>query len=245
MGGPAGSEGPRRSKRWRSAITRLRDSLNLAIGDIAFGMEDGAVSIAGLVFGVAASTNDRSIVLLAGAAGAVAGAVSMMAGTYLDVQSERHRAEALVAVARDRIALDPAATSEQVTRRLLATGFSDEEVELVARAFARNPDALLDHVIAFEIGIVRQAGASPWTHAIWMFVADLLAAVVPVVPFALFDIGTARIVSLVVTGAMMALLGIARGIIGHVNIWWTAVQTMAIAGAAALAGVVIGRLVSA
>ena len=224
---------------------RLRDSLNLAIGDIAFGMEDGAVSIAGLVFGVAASTNDRSIVLLAGAAGAVAGAVSMMAGTYLDVQSERHRAEALVAVARDRMAVDANAYSERVTRRLLAAGFSDEEVGLVARAFARNPEALLDHVVAFEIGIVRQAGASPWTHAIWMFVADLLAAVVPVVPFALFDIGTARIVSLVVTGAMMALLGIARGVIGHVNIWWTAVQTMAIAGAAALAGVVIGRLVSA
>jgi hypothetical protein len=43
----------------------------------------------------------------------------------------------------------------------------------------------------------------------------------------------------------MALLGVARGLIGHVNIWWTAAQTMAIAGAAALAGVVIGRLVSA
>jgi VIT1/CCC1 family predicted Fe2+/Mn2+ transporter len=42
----------------------------------------------------------------------------------------------------------------------------------------------------------------------------------------------------------MAILGVARGMIGHVNVWWTAVQTMAIAGAAALAGVVIGRLVS-
>jgi VIT1/CCC1 family predicted Fe2+/Mn2+ transporter len=229
----------------RALATRLRGSLRAAIGDVAFGMEDGAVSIAGLVFGVAASTNDRAIVLLAGAAGAVAGAVSMMAGTYLDVQSERHRAEALVEAARSRIALDPAATSEQVTRRLLTTGFSDEEVGLVARAFARNPDALLDHVVAFEIGVVPGVGAAPWTHAIWMFVADLLAAGVPVVPFALFDIATARIVSLVVTGGLMALLGVARGLIGHVNIWWTAVQTMSIAGAAALAGVVIGRLVSA
>ena len=229
----------------RALVIRLRDSLHAAIGDVACGMEDGAVSIAGLVFGVAASTNDRAIVLLAGAAGAVAGAVAMMAGTYLDVQSERHRADALIEAARGRIALDPGATSEQVTRRLLATGFSDEEVGLVARAFARNPDALLDHVIAFEIGVVPGVGAAPWTHAIWMFVADLLAAGVPVVPFALFDIGTARIVSLVVTGALMALLGVARGLIGHVNIWWTAVQTMAIAGAAALAGVVIGRLVSA
>jgi vacuolar iron transporter family protein len=228
----------------RALIRRLRDSLSAAIGDVAFGMEDGAVSIAGLVFGVAASTNSRSIVLLAGAAGAIAGAVSMMAGTYLDVQSERHRADALVQVARGRIALDPDAYSGRVTRRLLADGFSEEEVALVARAFARNPEALLDHIVALEIGVVRRPSASPWTHALWMFVADLLAAAVPVVPFALFDIETARFVSLVVTGALMALLGVARGLIGHVNIWWTAVQTMAIAGAAALAGVIIGRLVS-
>ena len=77
-----------------------------------------------------------------------------------------------------------------------------------------------------------------------MFAADLLAASVPVIPFALFDIETARLVSLVVTGALMAALGIARGRIGHKSIWRTALQTMAIAGAAALDGVLIGRLVS-
>ena len=228
----------------RALLTRLRGSLSLAIGDIAFGMEDGAVSIAGLVFGVAASTNDRSIVLLAGAAGAVAGAVSMMAGTYLDVQSQRHRVDALVGVARARIAADPEAAGDREARRLLGSGFREEEVALVARAFARSPEALLDHVVAFEVGVVREATVSPWTHALWMFAADLLAASVPVIPFTLVDIATARIVSLLVTGALMALLGVARGIIGHVNIWWTAIQTMAIAGAAALAGVAIGRLVS-
>lgn len=227
----------------RALATRLRGSLSVAIGDVAFGMEDGAVSIAGLVFGVAASTNDRTIVLLAGATGAVAGAVSMMAGTYLDVQSERHRAGALVEVARERITADPILAGNRVARRLLGSGSREEEVALLARALARNPDALVDHVAAVEMGVARRSPASAWTHAVWMFVADLLAASVPVIPFTLFDIETARIVSLVITGALMALLGVARGLIGHVNIWWTAVQTMAIAGAAALAGVAIGRLV--
>ncbi len=228
----------------RQLATRLRTSLASAIGDVAFGMEDGAVSIAGLVFGVAASTNDGAIVLLAGSAGAIAGAVSMMAGTYLDAQSERHRADALVSAARDQIAADPRAYSARVTERLVASGFGEEATAIVSDAFARNPEALLDHVVAFELGVVRNAGASPWTHALWMFIADIVAAGVPVVPFALFDIETARIVSLIVTGALMAVLGVARGLIGHVNIWWTAAQTMAIAGAAALAGVIIGRLVS-
>ena len=77
-----------------------------------------------------------------------------------------------------------------------------------------------------------------------MFAADLFAASVPVIPFALFDIGTARIVSLLVTGMLMAALGVVRGKIGQVSVVRTAAQTMAIAGAAALAGVIIGRLVT-
>ncbi len=215
-----------------------------SIGDVAFGMEDGAVSVAGLVFGVAASTNDSQIVLLAGATGAIAGAVSMTAGTYLDVHSERSRAAALVEQARRSIASDPAGARDRVTRQLRVAGFTDAEALGVAHAFERNPEALLDYVAAFELGVPRVGGASPRTHATWMFVADLFAASVPVIPFALFPIETARLVSLVVTGALMALLGIARGRIGHEPVWRTALQTMAIAGAAALAGVLIGRFVT-
>lgn len=225
-------------------VGRIRASLLSSIGDIAFGMEDGAVSVAGLVFGVAASTNDGRIVLLAGATGAIAGAVSMMAGTYLDVQSERSRADALLDRARRGIAAAPAGTRDRVAARLQAAGFTELEARGVTAAFERHPAALLDYVAAFELGVTRVDHGSAWTHATWMFVADLFAASIPVAPFALFDIGTARIVSLLVTGALMAMLGIARGRVAHAPVWRTALQTMAIAGAAAFAGVLIGRLVT-
>jgi VIT1/CCC1 family predicted Fe2+/Mn2+ transporter len=225
-------------------IRALRVSLLSSIGDVAFGMEDGAVSVAGLVFGVAASTNDAQIVLLAGATGAIAGAVSMMAGTYLDVHSERSRALGLLERARRQIAADPARARERIASQLRVAGFTDSEAHGVTTAFERNPDALLDYVAAFELGVPRTVGASARTHAAWMFVADLFAASVPVIPFALFPIETARVVSLVVTGALMAALGVARGRIGHEPVWRTALQTMAIAGAAALAGVIIGRFVT-
>ncbi len=225
-------------------VRRVRASLVSSIGDVAFGMEDGAVSVAGLVFGVAASTNDSQIVLLAGATGAIAGAVSMMAGTYLDVHSERSRAIALVEKASRGIAADPAGTLERVAGRLHGAGFTEVEAHGVTAAFERNPEALLDYITVVELGVSREAGASPWTHALWMFFADLFAASIPVIPFAILPIDTARIVSLVVTGALMAVLGIARGRIGHESVWRTALQTMAIAGAAALAGVIIGRLVT-
>jgi VIT1/CCC1 family predicted Fe2+/Mn2+ transporter len=230
--------------RLRRTLERVRGSLLSSIGDVAFGMEDGAVSVAGLVFGVAASTDSTQIVLLAGAAGAVSGAVSMMAGTYLDVHSERSRAVALVDEARLGIAADPVAARERVAERLRAGGFTDDEAGVVAAAFERNPDAHLEYVAAVELRVAGATGASPRTHAVWMFVADILAASVPVIPFALFDIGTARVVSLLLTGALMAALGYARGRIGREPVYRTMLQTMAIAGAAALAGVIIGRLVT-
>jgi len=228
----------------RDLPQRLRRSLLESVGDVAFGMEDGAVSIAGLVFGVAASTDDAAIVLLAGATGAVAGAVSMMAGTYLDVHSERSVARAQVERLRRRIESDPDGAREGVLDQLRRSGFTDAEAAAVGAAFARNPGAMLDHAAAYEVGLPRAGAASPRAHALWMFLADLLAASVPVLPFALFDIETARVVSLVITGALMAGLGIARGLIGGEPVWRTTLQTMSIAGAAALAGVLIGRLVT-
>jgi VIT1/CCC1 family predicted Fe2+/Mn2+ transporter len=225
---------------WRRATASLR----VAIGDVTFGMEDGAVSVAGLVFGVSAGTNDSRVVVLAGATGAVAGAVSMMAGRYLDVQSTGHRSDALLVSTRHRVETHPAPYLARATARLRAAGFTPEEAQVVHTALARNPQALADHVIAYELGTVARTEGSPLVHALWMFFADLLAASVPVIPFVLFPLDTARLVSLVVTGLLMAVLGVARGRIGGVNIWRTAVETMAIAGAAALAGVAIGHLVS-
>jgi VIT1/CCC1 family predicted Fe2+/Mn2+ transporter len=216
-----------------------------SIGDVAFGMEDGAVSIAGLVFGVAASTNDTHVVLLAGATGAAAGAVSMMAGTYLDVASVRDRSAALRAEARRRIGRDSAPDARRAEDRLRRAGFSEAEASATAAALARHPDALVEFVAAFELGIGSEARETPWAHAAWMFVADLVAAATPVLPFALFEMDAARSASLVTTTLLLVVLGVGRARITHRNIVVTTIQTLAIAAAAAVAGIVIGRLVVA
>jgi VIT1/CCC1 family predicted Fe2+/Mn2+ transporter len=159
------------------------------------------------------------------------------------VQSVGHRGEALLNTTRQHIAHAPGPYLDRAAHRLHAAGLTLEEATTVVEVFERNPDALLDHVAAYEIGLAVQTQGSPLFHALWMFVADLIAAAVPVIPFVFLPIQTAVVVALVVTGLWMALLGIARGRIGGVNIWRSAVQTMAIAGAAALAGVLMGRLV--
>ena len=81
----------------KSLLQAIGKSFYNSIGDIVFGMEDGTVSIFGLVFGVASSTTSSSVVLLAGATGAISAAVSTMAGTFLDVESTNDRAKAQLA----------------------------------------------------------------------------------------------------------------------------------------------------
>jgi VIT1/CCC1 family predicted Fe2+/Mn2+ transporter len=231
------------SRRRRRPFARVRASLRASIGDVAFGMEDGAVSIAGLVFGVAASTNDTHLVLLAGASGAAAGAVSMMAGTYLDVTSVRDRSAALRAEARRRIGRDSAPDARRAQERLRRAGFSDAEAGAIAAALERHPDALLEFVAAFELRLGSEARESPWAHAAWMFVADLVAAATPVLPFALLGMDAARAASLVMTTLLLLVLGMGRARITHRKVVATTIQTLTIAAVAAVAGIVIGRLV--
>ena len=84
------------------------------------------------------------------------------------------------------------------------------------------------------------AAASPLAHASWMFVSDLVAALVPVAPFALLPLAQARYVSIACTALVLVVLGIGRARIGHQPVLSTTLRTLAIAAAAGLAGVLVG-----
>ena len=159
-----------------SAWTRIKASFRASFGDIVFGMEDGTVSIFGLVFGVAASTTDSRVVLVAGMTGAIAAAVSMMAGAYLDAETARDQARA--ARAREAVADPTLFASEPMRGQLIVGGLTPAAVDAldaVARAHPAIPRALR---AAFERD--RDDAVKPLAHALWMFVADLFAALVPV-----------------------------------------------------------------
>jgi len=226
-----------------SLLQAIWQSFMSSLGSIVFGMEDGTVSIFGLVFGVAASATNSQVVLLAGATGAISAAVSMMAGTYLDVSTERDRAESAVAALQRDIEQKPEQEAQKVRKQLLEAGFTQGDAETVLTILQRTPGAMVKDEAAFELQIGASANQNPWVQSIWMFIADLFAAFVPVLPFAFLPLGSARTVSLIVTTLLLLLLGIGRGIIGHKNVIVTALQTLAIAAAAAVAGLIVGSLV--
>ena len=223
---------------------QVRRSFLSALDAIVFAMEDGTISIFGLVFGVAASATNTQTVLLAGATGAISAAVSMMAGTYLDVSTERDRAQAAIAAKQLEIEQKPEEEAQEVRDRLLEAGLNRADAETVLTIIQRTPGAMLKGETAFELQLKTSANQNPWVQSLWTFVADLFAAFVPVLPFAVLPLGSARTVSLIVTAALLLLLGVGRGIVGQKNVIFTALQTLAIAAAAGAAGLLIGLLVT-
>ncbi len=228
----------------QSLLSRIKQSLADSAGDIVFGMEDGTVSIFGLVFGVAASSTTSAPVLLAGATGAIAAAVSMMAGVFLDVQTSRGIAKAALATERQEIQDQPEEEKQEIRDRLAAQGFGPEDSNAIVAIMEGNHDAMLRFEAAFELKLGDTAERNPLVHALWMFLADLIAASIPVIPFALLPIETARAVSLVLTAGLLVLLGVGRARIAHTNLWLTVLETLVVAGLAAAAGVLIGKWVS-
>jgi predicted membrane protein (TIGR00267 family) len=208
-------------------------------------MEDGTVSIFGLVFGLAASAANSHAVLLAGATGAAAAAVSMMAGTYLDVESTQAKSKVEIEHERQEIRQNPQQETEEIRIRLHNDGFDEVEITQILTAFERQPEAMLKYEAATELQVGRSEQQNPIIKSLWMFIADLLAASIPVIPFALYSsLATARLVSIGITLLLLVTLGIARGLIGKSNILITTFQTVAIATAAAAAGVLISIWIS-
>jgi predicted membrane protein (TIGR00267 family) len=88
------------------------------------------------------------------------------------------------------------------------------------------------------------AQLDPREQALWMLLADFLSAAVPIVPFMLLPVAEARIISAIITIALLAALGVGRARFGSRNVLRTVAETVSMGIAAALAGVAIGMLIN-
>lgn len=237
-------DGRDRTTARRTLGSRVRDSFMNSAGSIVFGMEDGTVSIFGLVFGVAVAAPDSRAVLLAGSTGAISAAVSMMAGTFLDVETANDQAASRMAEERVRYAADPQKANQDIHRRLILAGLTDKEAATFTGIMGRHPDTRLTIAAAVGLGEGEATRQNPYVQSAWMFITDLFAAAVPVVPFALLGLTAARLVSLTMTSLLLVLLGIGRAEVGRRRILPTIAQTVGIATAAAVTGLAVGKLIS-
>jgi VIT1/CCC1 family predicted Fe2+/Mn2+ transporter len=147
------------------------------------GANDGIVSTAGLVVGVAGATTARGPIVTAGLAGLVAGAVSMALGEYVSVSSQRDTERALVRKEREELRDDPEAELVELAEIYRAKGLSAATAQQVATELTAK-DALGAHVDA-ELGIDLDALTNPWHAAISSAISFILGSLLPLLAIAL------------------------------------------------------------
>jgi len=177
-----------------------------AIRELIFGAEDGLVSILGLVTGVAAGTASASFVLLAGVAGALSGAVSMAAGTYLGVKSQIEVLKRHLDQEEKSISEHPEHERAELVNYYRRRGFNRRERHVIIPAIMRNSELLMEEMAAHEYGISPTQLENPLQRAVWILIAYIIMSAFPVLPYALFGRETALAVSL--TGTVLALFTI-------------------------------------
>jgi vacuolar iron transporter family protein len=167
------------------------------------GANDGIVSTAGLVVGVAAATTSRSAIATAGGAGLVAGAVSMALGEYVSVSSQRDSEQALVRQEADELRRIPETERRELIEMLEARGLSPTTSAQAADELTAH-DALGTH-LELELGLDRDELADPWAAAASSAVSFTVGALLPLVAILLPPRATR--IPVAVVAVLLALAG--------------------------------------
>ncbi len=191
--------------------TRLNAKLNWLRAGV-LGANDGIVSTAGLVMGVAGAAVSSTTLLIAGLAGVVAGALSMAGGEYVSVSSQRDTEIAAIEAERRKLASQPEEELATLAAIYRGKGLSPETASSVARELSAK-DALGAHTEA-KLGIDAEERTSPW-HAAWASMAaftvgamiPLLAMVLSPASVRVWATVAAVSVALLLTGYTSAHLG--------------------------------------
>ncbi|WP_396643099.1 VIT family protein [Microbacterium sp.] len=176
------------------------------------GANDGIVSVAALVVGVAGATTDSAALLVAGIAGLVGGAISMALGEYVSVSSQRDGERALIAKETAELHDMPAEELEELAGLYRERGLSEATARQVAEELTRH-NALAAH-LEVELHIDQDDLVSPWQAALSSAVAFTVGALLPLLAILLPPPDwrvpvtfVAVLIALAITGWVSAILG--------------------------------------
>ena len=209
------------------------------------GANDGLVSTASLVVGVAAASAGHASILVTGIAGLVAGAMSMAAGEYVSVHSQADTESADLSRERAELAFDPAAERRELATIYVARGLEPDLARQVAEQLMKH-DALGAHA-RDELGISEALSARPVQAALASAASFAVGAALPLAVTALAPemgliawVSGTSLVFLAALGALAARVGGAGVLLGAWRVsFWGALAMAITAGVGALFGAVV------
>jgi len=207
-----------------------------------FGINDGLVSNASLILGMAGAALDNQVVLIAGVAGLLAGAASMAAGEYISMRSQREMFEYQIALEQQELDTYPEEEAEELAFIYEARGIAAADAKRLADTLTRDPARALDTLAREELGLNPHELGSAWGAASSSFLAFALGAVVPLLPFLPRTVARPLIWSVGITLAALFGTGAMVSLFTGRSSWWSGLRMMLIGALAAGTTYFVGRL---
>ena len=207
-----------------------------------FGVNDGLVSNASLIVGVAAAGSDPHVVVIAGFSGLLAGSLSMATGEYISVKTQRELLEYQLALERQELATMPEEEVDELAAIYEARGLGRDAARDLASRLVADPEHGLETLAREELGLDPRNLVSPIAAALASFTSFAAGALIPLAPFflptaspSLAGTLVAMEIGLLTVGGLMSLFT-GRGVV------WSALRMAILGSAAAGATFLIGRL---
>lgn len=209
------------------------------------GANDGIVSTASLVVGIAAAHAPQETILLTGVAGLVAGAMSMAAGEYVSVSSQSDTEKADLARERDELATQPEHELDELTGIYVSRGLTPDLAKQVALQMTAH-DALTAHA-RDELGIFEASSANPIQAALYSAATFSVGAALPLLvawfspsSFIVMSVAVMSLVFLALLGGIAAKVGGASLLKGALRVtFWGLLAMVATAAVGSLFGVAV------
>jgi predicted membrane protein (TIGR00267 family) len=218
-------------------------SVRTEVREAVFGVQDGLISTLGALTGIAAGTQNRDAVIVAGFVIIAVESLSMAAGSYLSSKSQREYLQRLLKEEEEEIARNPEGERKELRDMYRARGFTEPEIDIIANRIMSNPKLLLEDMAHKELGITMTDLEEPLSNALVMGVAYVLGGSVPVLFYVLLPLSAALPVSVAGTLLALFLFGGLKGRFVNQSWWRSGLEMLTVAGLAALAGFLIGRAV--
>src|SRR5260370_31377519 len=154
------------------------------VADAIYGVNDGLGAVLGIVAGVGGATNNQQHYgLISGLAGMLASSLSMGAGAYLAVKSEREVYEAEIAREKAEVEENPEEEIEEMSLFYQLQGFSPEESQLMAERLDEQPEQMVQAMAQSELGLSEHRFPNPWKSSASAAISTAIGAFIPIIPF--------------------------------------------------------------
>jgi vacuolar iron transporter family protein len=214
------------------------------VRDIVIGMSDGLTVPFALAAGLSGAVSSTGIIVTAGLAEIAAGSIAMGLGGYLAARSDAEHYASERVREETEVREKPAVEADEVTEVFRTYGLTPEESAPVVEALRKRPEAWIDFMMRFELGLETPDPRRALTSALTIAFAYVAGGLIPLAPYLVLSTAqSALVLSVVVTLAALAVFGYVKGHFTGALPARSALQTAMIGGLAAAAAFGIARAI--